>query len=58
VKIEATTSLEMSGQTAKMTGTASAEVSSATTKIAGTASVDLGGGADASLHAGTVRINS
>jgi phage protein D/phage baseplate assembly protein gpV len=58
VKIEAVTSLELSGQTAKMSGTSSAEVSAASTKIAGTATVDLGGGVDAALHAGTVRINS
>jgi hypothetical protein len=41
-----------------MSGTTTAEVSSASTKIAGTATVDVGGGADAALHAGTVRINS
>jgi uncharacterized protein involved in type VI secretion and phage assembly len=57
VKIEATTSLEMKGQTAKLNGTGQTEVSGAQTKVGATASLDLDGGAQASLHAGVVRIN-
>ena len=57
VKIEATTSLEMKGQTAKLNGTGQTEVSGAQTKVGASASLDLDGGAQASLHAGLVRIN-
>jgi phage protein D/phage baseplate assembly protein gpV len=57
VAIDATTSVQIKGQSVAIEGTGQAELKGGSTKVAGSGQLDLDGGANASLHAGLVRIN-
>jgi uncharacterized protein involved in type VI secretion and phage assembly len=57
VAIESQTELQIKGMNVSIEGSAQTQVKGATTKVSGSGMLELDGGANASLHAGLVRIN-